>query len=156
MVTGLFFPIQVWFTPFPIPIFPFPSDIWESINCMKRKVNEHIFHWLSHRLSGDILRMSELQLPGCSLSRTQAFRTLVPSLWPAPEGRALAVNISQLETEQTSQGWRKGKIPKNIWITTPKVLITFLVGLVFFHTAFFLLMDWFGNWEMVRNSRSKS
>jgi hypothetical protein len=61
--------------------FPFRPDLLHSqhflslqrheppSNNMKRKVNDHIFHcFFFHRLLGDILRRSELQLPGWSQS----------------------------------------------------------------------------------------
>lgn len=57
---------------------------------------------------------------------------------PTSKGRVLAVNISELETEQTFQGWGGRMIPKNVWVISPKALMTFLIGSLF---VFFILFS---------------
>lgn len=104
--------------------FPF-RDMSSSDN-MKRKVNDHIFHWHFYRFWGNILRMSKLQLSGCSHFWTGTCRIWMQCIWASIRGRALAINITELETEQTFQGCEGWMIPKNTWVILLKALITFI------------------------------
>lgn len=133
IVTGLFLPIQVRFTPFSIQ--PFLQRYESPSDSMKRKVNDHIFHWLFHRFSGIPYGglSSRYLAPGQGLAESEC-----SVFGPASKGRVLVVNISELETEQTFQGWG-GR--KNIWVILPKALMTFLVGSLISFSYCFLPID---------------
>ena len=114
------------------PHFLFLQRYESPSDSMKIKVNDHIFHRLFHRFSGDILRRSELQLSARSHSRQGLAESERSVFGPASEGRALAINAVSYKQNRLSRDGEREWLLKIFESSHPKLLSHSLMKVLFF------------------------
>lgn len=118
------------------PHFLFLQRYESPSDSIKIMVNDHIFHRLFHRFSGDILRRSELQLPGRSHSRHGLAESECSVFGPASEGRALAINAVSYKQNRLSRDGEREWLLKIFESSHPKLLSHSLMKCFFFKYCF--------------------